>query len=57
MFNVNLTDRNIRHDEKRLLRASPIVIGLFAMFAIAFAYVQIEPEYEPVVTGTNSLDC
>jgi hypothetical protein len=38
------------------LRASPIVIGLFAMFAIAFAYVQIQPEYEPVVTGTNSLD-
>jgi hypothetical protein len=38
------------------LRASPIVIGLFAMFAIAFADVEIQPEHLPVATGTDSLD-
>jgi len=46
MFNVNLTDRNIRHDEKRLLAGESYRHCLFAMFAIAFAYVQIQPEYD-----------
>jgi hypothetical protein len=38
------------------LRANPLIVGIFAMFAIAFAYVEIQPEYLPVVTDTDSLD-
>ena len=39
-----------------LLRVNPFVIGAYVMFAIAFAYVEIQPEYLPVATNTESLD-
>jgi hypothetical protein len=31
-----------------LLRANPVVVGVVAMFAITFVYVEIQPEYQPV---------
>jgi len=33
-----------------LLRANPVVVGVVVMFAITFVYVEIQPEYLPVVS-------
>jgi hypothetical protein len=38
------------------LRANPLILGVFAMFAIAFAYVEIQPEYLPVATDSEFVD-
>jgi hypothetical protein len=33
-----------------LLRVNPVVVGVVAMFAITFVYVEIQPEYLPVAS-------
>ena len=42
--------------ESALFRVNPVIVGVLAMFAIAFSYVEIQPEYLPVATDTDSLD-
>jgi hypothetical protein len=36
-------------------RVNPVIVGVLAMFAIAFAYVEIQPKYLPVATDTDSV--
>ncbi len=35
-------------------RANPLVLGVLAMFAISFVYVELQPEYAPIATDSES---
>ncbi|HEY8137729.1 MAG TPA: hypothetical protein VIF61_07795 [Methylocystis sp.] len=37
-----------------LLRANPVVVGVVAMFAITFVYVETQPEFQPVAVDAES---
>ena len=37
-----------------LLRANPVFLGVVAMFAITFVYVEIQPEFQTVAADAES---
>lgn len=36
-------------------RVNPVIVGVVVMFAVALAYIEFAPDYQPVPTDSGSL--